>query len=109
MPQIQAQNPGVKSLGMYHTLGRYDAIAIWEVPDKGAVEMMIKSSLSLFDRVLGETLVAIRRENGAKLLSRFAEGPTQRLTWSFSPLFSIRTGESGSTLLHWLPPFPLRL
>jgi uncharacterized protein with GYD domain len=66
--QLLAQNPGIKSLGTYYTLGRYDVVAIWDLPDKGAVEMMMKSGLALFDQVSGETLVAVKREDGAKLL-----------------------------------------
>ena len=64
----QLQKQGVKVLGFYWTLGRYDAVLITEGPDSGAIERVMKSAISLSDVVAEETLVALKREDAIKLL-----------------------------------------
>jgi uncharacterized protein with GYD domain len=59
---------GVKPIGAYWTLGRYDTVFIFEAPDAGAVQKIMKSALSLFDIVSIETLVALKRADAIKLL-----------------------------------------
>jgi uncharacterized protein with GYD domain len=58
---------GIKSMGAYYTLGRYDTIFIFDSPDEGAVQRIMKSLLSLSDIVSTETLVALKREDAIKL------------------------------------------
>jgi uncharacterized protein with GYD domain len=56
---------GIKILGFYWTLGRYDTVLIFEVPnEKAAMEMAIEVA----DIVTTETMVAIKREEAIKLL-----------------------------------------
>ena len=62
------QKQGVKLIGAYYTLGRYDSVFIFEGPDEGAVQKFMKSALSLSDNVATETLVALKREDAIKLL-----------------------------------------
>ena len=62
------QKQGVKLVGAYWTLGRYDSLFIFEGPDEGAVQKFMKSVLSLSDSVATETLVAVKREDAVKLL-----------------------------------------
>jgi uncharacterized protein with GYD domain len=64
----EAQKRGVKLVGSYWTLGRYDSVFIWEGPDEGAVQRMMKSCLGTQDFVATETLVGIKREEALKLL-----------------------------------------
>jgi uncharacterized protein with GYD domain len=56
---------GVKWLGIYWTLGRYDAVAIYEAPnEKAAMKMAIRRG-----DVLGiETLVAVPVDEARKLV-----------------------------------------
>jgi uncharacterized protein with GYD domain len=50
---------GTKFLGIYWTLGKYDAVALYEAPnEKAAMKMAIKRA----DLMNVETLVAIPRE-----------------------------------------------
>jgi len=56
---------GVKFKGMYWLLGRYDTIGIFEAPDEKAA---MKAMLGLGDIAKTETLVAVPREEAAKLL-----------------------------------------
>jgi len=56
---------GSKILGVYWTLGRYDAVVIAERPDEKA-EM--KALLRSADKMATETLVAVPREEALKLL-----------------------------------------
>ncbi len=65
-PQLQKQ--GVKILGWYWTLGRYDIVFITEGPDEGAVERTMKTLIAFSDIVATETLVALKREDAVKLL-----------------------------------------
>ena len=60
------KNMGIKIIGWYWTLGRYDTAVIFEaVNEKEA----LKTSLAVADFVATETLVAIPREEAIKLLS----------------------------------------
>jgi uncharacterized protein with GYD domain len=62
------QKQGVKLLGFYYTLGRYDSVAIFDGPDEGAVQRAMKSALAISDSVASETLVALKREDAIKLI-----------------------------------------
>jgi uncharacterized protein with GYD domain len=54
-----------KVLGMYWTLGRYDTVLIMEGKDE---KEAMKGLLPWGDMLSTETLVAVRREEAAKLL-----------------------------------------
>jgi uncharacterized protein with GYD domain len=56
---------GVKLLGFYWTLGRYDSVLIFEAPDEKTV---MKGNIKVGDFVATETLVAVPREEALKLL-----------------------------------------
>ena len=56
---------GVKVLANYWTLGRYDAVWIYEAPDEKA---MMKALLRAGDIIATETLVAVPREEAVKLV-----------------------------------------
>jgi uncharacterized protein with GYD domain len=60
-----ASDPNVKVLSFYWTLGRYDTVTIFEAPDE---KTMLKMLTKVGDFVATETLVAIPREEAAKLL-----------------------------------------
>ncbi len=51
--------------GLYLTLGRYDAVVIFEAPDEKAA---MKGSIMMSEFMKTETLVAISREEAIKLL-----------------------------------------
>jgi uncharacterized protein with GYD domain len=56
---------GIKFHGLYWTLGKYDAVAIFEAPDeKSAMKMAIKRG----DNLALETLVAVPLEEAKKLI-----------------------------------------
>ena len=61
----QMVKEGFKVLGMYWTLGRYDAVFLAEGKDEKA---FMKAALRWGDMVSTETLVAVNREGAAKLL-----------------------------------------
>ena len=61
----QVVKEGVKILGFYWTLGRYDSVLITEGPDEKAC---MKAALRWGDIVSTETLVAVTREEAVKLL-----------------------------------------
>jgi len=61
----KAVKEGAKILGMYWTLGRYDAVVIIEGRDEKAA---MKTSARFGDIVSMETLVAVPREEARKLL-----------------------------------------
>ena len=61
----QMVKEGAKILGVYWTLGRYDAIVITEGKDEKAA---MKSLLRWGDMVSTETLVAVTREEALKLI-----------------------------------------
>jgi len=56
---------GIKILGWYWTLGRYDAVMVFEA---ASVEDAMKMSLSVAEFVSTETLVALPREEAVSLL-----------------------------------------
>ena len=61
----ELKKKGIKILGFYWTLGRYDDIIIFEAPtEKDAMKL----AFDVKDYVDTETLVAIPREEGLKLL-----------------------------------------
>jgi uncharacterized protein with GYD domain len=64
----EAKKQGVKVLGLYWTLSRYDVIAIWEAPDKGAIQAAMKTAIGAGDVLSSETLVALPREEAVKLV-----------------------------------------
>ena len=65
----QLGGQGVKVLGFYWTLGRYDSVLITEGPDEGAVERAMKAAMAVSDYAATETLVALKREDAVKLFS----------------------------------------
>ena len=56
---------GIKILGFYWTLGRYDTVLILEAPNE---KEAMKWSIGAADTVTTETMVAIQREEAIKLL-----------------------------------------
>jgi len=56
---------GMKPLGMYWTLGRYDAVLVFEAPDEKVAQKIL---LRYGDLVSTETLVAVSREEAVKLI-----------------------------------------
>jgi uncharacterized protein with GYD domain len=62
------QKQGVKVVGAYWTLGRYDSVFVVEGPDSGAVERAMKTAMAVSDYAATETLVALKREDALKLL-----------------------------------------
>jgi uncharacterized protein with GYD domain len=62
----ELKNMGMKIIGWYWTLGRYDTAVIFEAANE---KEALKTSLAVADFVATETLVAIPREEAIKLLS----------------------------------------
>jgi uncharacterized protein with GYD domain len=62
----ELKNKGIKIIGWYWTLGRYDTAVIFEAANE---KEALKTSLAVADFVASETLVAIPREEAIKLLS----------------------------------------
>jgi len=60
-----AAKDGVKVLASYWTLGRYDAVYVYEAPDEKA---MMKAQLRTRDLLVTETLSAVPRDEGIKLV-----------------------------------------
>ena len=61
----EQEKMGVKTVGLYWTFGRYDAVRIFEAPDlKTAMKMLTQAP----DHVHTETLVALPRAEVDKLL-----------------------------------------
>lgn len=56
---------GVKCIGYYYTLGRYDAVLIMEAPDEKAV---LRASIRRGECMAIETMVAIPAEEARKLV-----------------------------------------
>ena len=56
---------GVKVLGWYWTLGRYDGVRIFEAPDE---KTAMKFAISAGDMASTETLVAVSRQEAVKLV-----------------------------------------
>ena len=61
----EMKNKGIKIIGWYWTLGRYDTAVIFEAANE---KEALKFSLAVGDIVESETLVAIPREEAIKLL-----------------------------------------
>jgi uncharacterized protein with GYD domain len=59
------KNKGIKIIGWYWTLGRYDTAVIFEAANE---KEALKFSLAVAEFVASETLVAIPREEAIKLL-----------------------------------------
>jgi uncharacterized protein with GYD domain len=62
----ELKKKGVKIIGWYWTLGRYDTAVIFEAANE---KEALNTSLAVADIVASETLVAIPREEAIKLLS----------------------------------------
>lgn len=60
-----AKKKGIKILGFYWTLGRYDTVLIFEAPNE---KEAMKAGINAAEFVATETLVAIKREEAIKLL-----------------------------------------
>ncbi len=58
-------NEGIKFIGFYWTLGRYDTVVIMEAPDEKTV---MKANIKVNDIVSTETLVGITREDAKTLV-----------------------------------------
>jgi uncharacterized protein with GYD domain len=62
---MQNLPPGVKIIGTYWTLGRYDGVWVYEAPsEKDPIRIFLEAG----DVASIETMVAIPREEGMKLL-----------------------------------------
>jgi len=61
----QLRKIGIKVLGWYWTLGRYDTVFIFEAANE---KEALKSAITIADFVWSETLVAIPREEAIKLV-----------------------------------------
>ena len=61
----ELKNKGIKIMGWYMTLGRYDTVLIYEAEDE---KEALKVSLSEADLISSETLVAVPREDIAQFL-----------------------------------------
>ncbi len=59
------EKDGVKFVGFYWTLGRYDTVVVMEAPDEKAV---MKANMKVGGIVSTETMVALPREEAHKLL-----------------------------------------
>ncbi len=60
-----AKKEGVKILGFYWTLGKYDTVVIMDAPNEKAA---MKMNLMVSDFVSTQTMVAIPREEAIKLV-----------------------------------------
>jgi uncharacterized protein with GYD domain len=56
---------GIKFVGFYWTLGRYDTVVIMDAPDEKTV---MKANIRVGDIVSTETMVAVTREEATKLV-----------------------------------------
>lgn len=63
--QEEAAKEGHKILGMYWTLGRYDAVILSESPDEKAA---MKAAIKFAEVASSETLVAVPAEEAQKLV-----------------------------------------
>jgi len=61
----QMGKEGIKRVGNYWTLGRYDIVAIFEAKDEKA---LMKAAIRFGDMFSLETLVAVPREEAVKLI-----------------------------------------
>jgi len=60
------EKDGIKFIGFYWTLGRYDTVVIMDAPDEKTV---MKANMKVGDIVSTETMVALTREEAHKLIS----------------------------------------
>jgi uncharacterized protein with GYD domain len=65
--KYESAKEGVKCIGYYYTLGRYDAVVILEAPDEKAA---LKASLRRGECMSIETLVAIPADDARKLVKK---------------------------------------
>jgi len=56
---------GIKFIGFYWTLGRYDTVVIMEAPDEKTV---MKANMKVGNIVSTETMVAVTRDEAHKLI-----------------------------------------
>jgi len=61
----ELKKKGIKVLGFYWTLGRYDDVIIFEAP---SAKDAMKLAIAVKDYVSSETMVAIPREEALKLI-----------------------------------------
>ena len=61
----QLSKEGIKILGQYWTLGRYDSVWIFEAPNE---KTAMKLGVAVSEAVKTETLVAVTREDALELL-----------------------------------------
>ena len=59
------EKAGIKTLGLYWTFGRYDAVRIIEAPDEKTV---MRSLVRAPEYVVTETMLALTRADAEKLL-----------------------------------------
>ncbi len=59
------EKDGIKFVGFYWTLGRYDTVVIMEAPDEKTV---MKANMKVSDIVATETMSALTREEAHKLV-----------------------------------------
>ena len=59
------EKEGIRFLGFYWTLGRYDTVVIMEAPDEKAV---MKANISVNDIVATETMTALTRDEAHNLI-----------------------------------------
>lgn len=62
----EQEKMGIRTFATYSTFGRYDAVRIVEAPDE---KTLLKALMKAPDWVHTETLLAIKREDAAKLAS----------------------------------------
>ena len=65
---VENLQKGVKIIGTYWTLGRYDAVWVYEAPSE---KEAIKLGIDAGEVMQTQTLVAISREEAIKLLGKF--------------------------------------
>lgn len=61
----EQEKRGIRNVAVYSTFGRYDAVRVVEAPDEKA---MLKALMTSPEWVHTETLLALRREDVAKLI-----------------------------------------
>ncbi len=64
--QDMTEREGIRIIGFYWTLGRYDTVVIMEAADEKAA---MKANIMVGDIVATETMVAVSREEAIKLVS----------------------------------------
>ncbi|MBS7631877.1 GYD domain-containing protein [Candidatus Bathyarchaeota archaeon] len=61
----EAEKMGAKTLGMYFTLGRYDAVLVSDCPDE---KVHMKIAMQFGDLASSESMVAVPVEEAEKLI-----------------------------------------